>query len=139
MHKPRRIACKARETPAELRTTPGRSRALPEDLLRQASRRLEIITLIGAALWVLGPALGHLALRATNPEDPRWRQFMPLDAIALLSIGVSLALFAYLRTGERRPARVLDLALLYMVAVAFDIGVMMHLGPPPPRRRTGRR
>jgi eukaryotic-like serine/threonine-protein kinase len=130
MHKPRRIACKARETPAELRTTPGRSRALPEDLLRQASRRLEIITLIGAALWVLGPALGHLALRATNPEDSRWRQFMPLDAIALLSIGVSLALFAYLRTGQRRPARVLDLALLYMVAVAFDIGVMMHLGPP---------
>jgi hypothetical protein len=126
----RRIACPARETPAELKTTPGRSRALPEDLLRQASRRLEIITLIGAALWVLGPALGHLALRATSPDDPRWRQFMPLDAIALLSIGVSLALFTYLRTGERRPALVLDLALCYMVAIAFDIGVMMHLGPP---------
>ena len=137
MHASKLIACPARETPPELRTTPGRGRPLPEDLLRQASRRLEIITLIGAALWVAGPALGHLALRATNPGDPRWRQFMPLDAIALFSIGVSLALFTYLRTGERRPALVLDLALLYMVAIAFDIGVMMHLGPPASSAASG--
>jgi serine/threonine-protein kinase len=137
MHSPKRIARPARETPAELGTTPGRGRGLPEDLLRQASRRLEIITLIGAALWVAGPALGHLALRVTDPGDPRWARFLPLDAIALVSIGVSLGLFTYLRTGDRRPALVLDLALCYMVAIAFDIGVMMHLGPPAAATTSG--
>ncbi len=130
MATPRLIARPTRETPGELRTTTGRPRTLPDDLLRQASGRVEIIALIGAGLWIAGPALGHLALRVTQPGDPRWAQFLPIDAIALLSITASLALFLFLRTGDRSPRLVLDLALLYMVAVALAIGVMMHWGPP---------
>jgi hypothetical protein len=132
MPTPKLIARLARETPAELKTGGARVRALPDDLLRQASRRVEIISLIGAVLWVLGPALGHLALHVTSPDDPRWAQFLPLDAIAIVSITVSLALFLYLRAGDRDPARVMDLALWYMVAVALAIGIMTHWGPPSP-------
>src|SRR5437867_12088049 len=95
----RLMAQPQRETPSELRTTAGYRRRLPDDLLRQASRRVEIIALIGAALWTLGPALGHLALYISRPEDPRSTQFQTLDVIALIGIGSSLALFAYLRTG----------------------------------------
>ncbi|HEU5042346.1 MAG TPA: hypothetical protein VFT84_16070, partial [Gemmatimonadales bacterium] len=130
MTRPRLIARPARETPADLRTTPGRGRPLPEDLLRQASRRVEIIALIGATLWVTGPAMGHVTLFAAG--DPRWAQFLPLDAIALLSIATSLALYLYIRSGPRRPALVMDLALVYMVLVAFAIGVMIHWAPPTP-------
>ena len=126
-----RLICRPpRETPVELPSSPGKRRALPEDMLRQASRRLEIIALIGAALWVTGPALGHIALRVNSPGDPRWAQFQALDAIALVSVALSLGLWLYLRSGAREPRRVMDLALLYMVAVAFAIGVMIHLGPP---------
>jgi tRNA A-37 threonylcarbamoyl transferase component Bud32 len=132
MHTPKLIVRLARETPAELKTSTGWARTLPDDLLQQASRRVEIISLIGAALWFLGPAFGHLAFHATNPEDPRWLQFLPFDAIALTGIATSLALFFYLRAGERDPARVMDLALWYMVAVALDIGVMTHWGEPSP-------
>ena len=57
----------ARTTPSDLRATLGRARGIPEDLLRQASRRLEILTLLGAVLWLLAPALGHLAATA-EPE-----------------------------------------------------------------------
>ena len=124
----RMVAC-ARETPADLRTAPGQSRGLPEDLLRQVSRRLQIISLIGAALWVLGPALGHLAFRAANPGDTRWTRFLPLDGIALVSIAVSLGLYFYLRGGDRKPALVMNLALGYMVLVALAIGVMIHWAP----------
>lgn len=124
-----RLAQPQRETPLELRTTAGYRRRLPDDLLRQASRRVEIIALIGAALWVLGPALGHLALHIARPEDPRPTQFQVLDVIALIGIVSSLGLFAYLRTGERDPDLVMNLALTYMVAVAVDIGVMIHLDP----------
>jgi hypothetical protein len=124
-----RIAQPQKETPSELRTTAGYRRRLPDDLLRQASRRVEIIALIGAALWTLGPALGHLALYISRPEDPRPTQFQTLDVIALIGIVSSLGLFVYLRTGERDPDLVMNLALTYMVAVAVDIGVMIHLDP----------
>src|ERR671934_2588324 len=81
-----RIAQPRRETPSELRTTTGYRRRLPEDLLRQASRRVEIIALIGAALWTLGPALGHLAIYISQPGNPRSTQFQALDVIALIGI-----------------------------------------------------
>lgn len=126
---PGRMAQPRRETPSELRTTAGYRHRLPDDLLRQASRRVEIIALIGTALWILGPALGHLALYISRPEDPRSTQFQALDVIALIGIATSLALFAYLRTGERDPDLVMNLALAYMVAVAVHVGVMIHLDP----------
>jgi eukaryotic-like serine/threonine-protein kinase len=132
MHTPKLIARLARETPAELKTGTGRARALPDDLLRQASRRVEIICLIGAVLWALGPAFGHFAFHVTNPGDPLWLQFLPIDTIALVSIAVSLGLYFYLRAGDREPVRVMDLALGYMVFVGLAIGVMTHWGPPSP-------
>ena len=131
MEPTRLIAHPARETPPDLRTVPGQDRALPEDLLRQASRRVEIIALLGAALWFSGPALGHVAGLITNPGDPSWARFLPMDAIALTCIATSLALYLYLRTGERDPRRVMDLALLYMIANGFGIGVMGHWGGLP--------
>ncbi|HUF35075.1 MAG TPA: serine/threonine-protein kinase [Gemmatimonadales bacterium] len=130
MTRHRLIARPQRETPPDLGTGPGRLRSLPDDLLRQASRRLQIIALLGAALWIAGPALGHLAMLVTQPGDPRWARFQVLDAIALLSIALSVGLYFYLRGGDRSPRLVMHLALLYMVATGFDIGVMMHLGPP---------
>jgi tRNA A-37 threonylcarbamoyl transferase component Bud32 len=126
---PGRVAQPMRETPTELRTTAGYHHRLPDDLLKQASRRVEIIALIGAALWILGPALGHLALYIARPEDPRSTEFRALDVIAVIGVLSSLGLYAYLRTGERDPDLVMNLALTYMVAVAVDIGVMIHLDP----------
>jgi eukaryotic-like serine/threonine-protein kinase len=118
------------DTPAGLKTTPGRRRQLPPDLLRQASRRLQILALIGAALWFLGPSMGHLAAYLTSPEDARWAQLGATDAIAAIAFLVSLGLYAYLRIREHDPAFVMNLALVYMVACAAGIALMFHLGPP---------
>jgi eukaryotic-like serine/threonine-protein kinase len=118
------------ETPAGLTSSAGRYRELPTDLLRQASRRLQILALVGATLWTLGPGLGHVALYLTNPEDPRWAQFGPTDFISAFGVLVSLALFLYLRVKDHDPAFVIDLALGYMVTCAALIGLMMHWGPP---------
>jgi hypothetical protein len=43
--------------------------ALPNDLLREASRRLEITSLLLGLLWLAGAALRHivLALQMTSP------------------------------------------------------------------------
>jgi serine/threonine-protein kinase len=116
-------------TPAELKRS--RARELPEDLLRAASIRLGVMSLLFAVLWVVGVTLGHIAAHTLYPDSPRWLQFDIGDAIAAASVVVSLALFAYTRSGDRDPRLVLDLGLGYMVFTAFALSVMFHLGGIP--------
>ena len=122
------IGQRQRETPGDSRSTPAARRALPPDLLRQASRRLQVLALIGAALWALGPGLGHLAAYLNSPQDPRWGQFGATDAIAVISCLVGLGLYTYLRTRDREPTFILDLALVFMVFCAAGIALLY-----PPR------
>ena len=124
------IGQRQRETPGESGSTPGQGRTLPPDLLRQASRRLQILALIGAALWALGPGLGHLAGYLNSPQDPRWSQLGATDTIAVISCLVGLGLYTFLRTRDRDPTFVLDLALVFMVFCAAGIALLLHLGPP---------
>lgn len=128
MPTPRIIGALPRETPAELKTTGRRRRRLPDDLLRQASKRLQILALVAAALWVLGPVLGHLAIHFATPEDPRGTTIRVIDGIALFAFATSIALYLYVRTTRRDPAFVLDLGLAYLVLMAIDLGVMIHWG-----------
>jgi eukaryotic-like serine/threonine-protein kinase len=106
-------------------------RALPADLLREASRRLAVISLVGAALWVIGPVMAHVAFREMRPGDPRWVAPHPTDAIAGVSVLLSLGLFAYARRSDRDPRFILDLGLAYMVLGAAAIGLVTHWEPLP--------
>jgi len=118
-------------TPADLRATRG-TRSLPEDLLRAASRRLGVMSLLFAVLWVLGTGFGHLAAHFVYLNDRRWLQVDAGDGIALISVIVSLGLYAYSRRTTRSPQFVLDVGLAYMVYTAFALSVMFHLGGVPP-------
>jgi eukaryotic-like serine/threonine-protein kinase len=131
MHMPRVIGRLPSETPADLQTAPGRERRLPDDLLRQATKRLQILTLIAAGLWFLGPAFGHLAAHVVSPANASADQFRVIDAIATFAIATSIALFFYLRITRRSPAFVLDLGLVYLVLTAIDLAVMLHWGSVP--------
>src|SRR5215510_422971 len=107
----------------------GRPRTLPPDLLREASQRLGILSLLGAVLWFLGTLLGHISLRAQSPPgDTRWRSIvLPIDAIAAVSILASLAVYWYTR--RHRESKIsLDLGLAYMVASSLGIGLLFHVG-----------
>ena len=130
MSTPRILGAMARDTPSDLTvTTGGRSRRLPDDLLRQASKRLQILALIAAALWVLGPALDHVALHLAEPRNPEWTTVRFLDGIALFAFVTSIALYFYVGHTKRDPAFVLDLSLAYLVLSAIELGVMVHWGP----------
>ena len=123
------IGLPAHDTPAELKTSAGHRRRFPPDLLRQASGRLQILSLVGAGLWVLGPVLAHVALYLSDPENPRWAQFGASETICTIGVAISLGLYAYLRSGQRDPVGVMNLALVYMVACAGLIGLMIHWEP----------
>jgi serine/threonine-protein kinase len=118
-------------TPPDLRISRDRPRALPADLLRDASRRLGVMSLLAAALWLVGSVLDHLALRAMTHGDPRWLRPDVDDAVAVVSVLLSLGLFAYTRKAERDPRFVLDLGLVYMVLTAAAIGLLIHWHPVP--------
>jgi serine/threonine protein kinase len=115
-------------TPADLTRSRGRVRELPDDLLREASLRLGVMSLLFAVLWIVGVVLGHLAARSLYPGSPRWMELDITDAIALASVILSLALFVYARRGERDPRFILDLGLWYLVFMALAIALVFHLG-----------
>jgi serine/threonine-protein kinase len=117
-----------RDSSATLTSVAG-SRRVPADLLRQASHRLQIMTLVAGVLWVVGPALRHVALHAMNPADPRWSAFLSFDWVAAACCAVSFALYGFLRSGERDPGMVMDLGLAFMVVISFALGVLLHSGP----------
>lgn len=114
-------------TPADLKRSHDRSRGLPDDLLRAASLRLGVMSLLVAALWVVGEVAGHLAAHVLDPGNSRWLHVGLSEGVAIVAVIMSLALFAYTRTGERSPRFVLDLGLMYMVATSFAIALVFHI------------
>ena len=116
-------------TPAEAATTGGRPRALPDDFLREASARLGIMSLVAAGLWVVGTILGRLAMRSMQGDESFGLSLTMSDAIAAVSVVASLLLFAYTRTANRDPQRILDLGQAYMVLTALALGLTFHSGP----------
>ena len=118
-------------TPAvtgEPRTAP---RALPDDLLREASHRLGIMSLMGAILWVTAWTLNEVAMKVMTGQHPLAAGLQESDYIAIVSAIFSILLYRYTRKSKRSPAFMLDLGLWYLVLTAFAIGFMWHGEAPP--------
>jgi hypothetical protein len=102
----------------------GRPRGIPDDLLRDASRRLGILSLLGAGLWLAGTVLYHVALAARTPA---WLSWQSSDAIALVSVIVSFALYLYTRGEGRDPHFILDLGLAHLVWTGVALGLAVFV------------
>ena len=88
-------------TPREPGQTRVNRRPIPDDMLRAASRRLGVMSLLAAVLWTLGTVFGHLL---PNPNAHGESSAVP-DTITVLVIVVSLGLFFSTRAGVRDPER----------------------------------
>jgi eukaryotic-like serine/threonine-protein kinase len=115
----------ANSTPAGLKPGRSRRRRLPDDLLKQASRRLEAIALLAAVLWIFCTILYH-AIDLQNAGINSWMSFQATDALVGGGAAMSLGLFVYLRHSSRDPRFVLDLGLVFLVATAVIIGQILH-------------
>jgi serine/threonine protein kinase len=125
------IGPRSGSTSADLNRSSGHFRRLPDDLLRDASTRLGVMSMLFAVLWVLGTVAGHIALHVTQPDNPGWTKFDAGEWIAVVTVIVSVALWAYTRRGDRDPQFVLDLGLWYMVYTALALSIVFHLGGLP--------
>jgi serine/threonine-protein kinase len=133
MPDPHLIGPVARATPSKATSSRSQPRALPVDLLRDASRRLGIMALVAGGLWTVGSVLGHVADRSMRHDSPEWPLLGVGDAIAGLSVLTSVLLFFYARQRDRDPRRILDLGLAYMVFTALALAVTFHWEPVPAR------
>ena len=84
------------------------------------------MALIAAALWVLGTIGDRIALLAMTHGDRIWLHPQETDVISGISVLVSLALFFYIRQGDRDPRFILDLGQVYMVLMALALGLLIH-------------
>ena len=71
MADPHLIGPVPRTTAAKITASKGHRRALPADLLRDASRRLGVLSLVAGGLWTLASLLWHFAVRSMSHGDPK--------------------------------------------------------------------
>lgn len=112
-------------TPVDYKRLRTTSADLPADLVREASDRLGAAALLVASLWVLGDVAGHLATRAMV-KGGLWLAFDISDFMSIVSISLSLALYAFIKRGQRDPRLVLNLGLVYLNAIALALALMWH-------------
>jgi eukaryotic-like serine/threonine-protein kinase len=84
------------------------------------------MSLLAAIQWVFGTVGDRIALLAMTHGNRIWLHGQATDIIAAISVLASLALFFYIRKGDRDPRFILDLGLVYMVFTAAALGLMMH-------------
>ena len=124
----RRLICPPLvSTPAGAGPTRGRSRrrTLPDDLLKQASQRLEAIALLAAVIWILATVLYHL-IDLKNAGITNWTSFQSSDILVGVGAAMSLSMYFYVRRASRDPRFVLDLGLAFLIATSMLIGLILH-------------
>ena len=99
---------------------------MPPDLLREAGRRLELLSLAVAAGFAFALAIHPLLRAAGWSALPRPRTHA---VVSVLMIVVSLVVAWTARRGLLTPIRLLDLGLVYEVVVAMGIAIGDNLTP----------
>jgi serine/threonine-protein kinase len=117
----KRIGPVAGTTPRDSDPSRRKPRPIPVDLLRAASRRLGIISLLGTGLWTLGLAAAHV-----DGTDHHSSGALQGYVIAGLSVLVSFGVFLYSRNPDRDPELVINVGLGYLIVTAFAMGQLFH-------------
>ena len=130
MPKPELIAPKASTTPRSFGGSSGRERATPNDLLKQAARRLKIMSLLATAIWTASSIAWHIQLGSAS-GTLGFAPYQLSDNIAVVAVIGSLAMFLYARSAKTDPKLIPNLGLAYMVLTAAAIGLITHWSIDP--------
>ena len=114
----------------------GARQTLPEDLLREASRRLGTICLISACVWSANLLLLNFVYAVPgNVSAERAASYLKweslYDLVIISNVVVSLGLFWFTRRRSVDPRLVLNIALVYEVLTAFSVGLLDYAEQGP--------
>jgi len=124
------IAPKPQSTPGSFGGSRGPERATPNDLLKQAARRLEIMSLLATAIWTASSIAWHIQLGSASGQLG-FAPYQLSDNIAVVAVIASLAMFYYARSTKSDPKFIPNLGLAYMVVTAAAIGLITHWSIDP--------
>ena len=130
MADPHLIGPVPRTTAAKMTASRGQPRALPADLLRDASRRLGVMSLVAGGS--VDARLGALASRGSLDGPRRSAVASPRHARRASprsAWSAPCCCYFYTRRSDRDPRRMLDLGLAYMVLTAVALGLVFHWEP----------
>ena len=130
MPQPELIAPKAPATPRSFGGSGRPERATPNDLLKQAARRLEIMSLLATAIWTVSSIAWHIQLGSASGRFG-FAPYQLSDNIAVVAVIASLAMFYYARSTKSDPKLIPNLGLAYMVVTAAAIGLITHWSIDP--------
>ena len=130
MPQPELIAPKAPTTPRSFGASRGLERATPSDLLKQAARRLEIMSLLATAIWTVSSIAWHIQLGSASGQFG-FAPYQLSDNIAVVAVIASLAMFFYARSTKSNPKFIPNIGLAYMVVTAGAIGLITHWSIDP--------
>jgi len=130
MRQPELIAPKAQSTPRSFGGSRRPERATPNDLLKQAARRLEIMSLLATAIWTASSIAWHIQLGSASGQLG-FAPYQLSDNIAVVAVIASLAMFYYARSTKSDPKFIPNLGLAYMVVTAAAIGLITHWSIDP--------
>src|SRR5687768_234283 len=129
-HQRELIAPKAPTTPVSFGGSRRTERATPNDLLKQAARRLEIMSLLATAIWTASSIAWHIQLGSASGRLG-FAPYQLSDNIAVVAVIASLAMFYYARSTKSDPKFIPNLGLAYMVVTAGAIGLITHWSIDP--------
>jgi len=130
MSDPRLIGPVIRTAPEWHKRLFGRyARPLPDDLLRDASRRLHVLSALFIVLWVVGTVLYRLDLHIQQPESDRWISWQVDDWFSVAGVLVAIAFYFFSRKPAHDPKLVINLGLVFLVLTSLIIALMIHWMP----------
>jgi serine/threonine-protein kinase len=104
---------------------------MPADVLEQSCKRVGILGMVFAGLWVTALLMGtvaHQFFRQHMPiHEPAWP--MPGTVIGIIGLGLSLGLVLLAGRLRERPNLLLDISLAFQVVTALLIGIMNQWVP----------
>jgi eukaryotic-like serine/threonine-protein kinase len=124
------IVPKAQSTPRSFTGSRRAERATPNDLLKQAARRLEIMSLLATAIWTVSSIAWHVQLGSASGRLG-FAPYQLSDNIAVVAVIASLAMFYYARSTRSDPKFIPNIGLAYMVVTAAAIGLITHWSIDP--------
>ncbi len=109
---------------------PPERMSLPADLLAQSCRRVAIVATVFASLFAVALILNNVVLRAYMGRVPGLEAWpMPGNLVVGLGIAVSVLMVWVAGRLSGRPARLLDLGLVYMVVIAGLTAYLVQYRP----------
>ncbi|HKY97788.1 MAG TPA: serine/threonine-protein kinase [Gemmatimonadaceae bacterium] len=116
-------------TPGLVTTARSRKRAIPQDLLREASQRLAIMCLMAAILWIAATILWHVTWPSLHPGQT-WPGIKASEWLGYASGIASFLVWLLIRRQKWEPEVFLKIGLAYMILSCFSVGMVMHWGLP---------